>query len=188
MQSSGIGLSDLRKNITKSGIFGFFANTRRDDDASSDEDSNLNSSEDENYVRSGQRGIVVFKCHCLKSDRQKILHLHLHSGQIFQYSEGKRKVGMCSDICGIFIRSDFSVVIDVKRNRGVVRKIYVFDSQESAFLYQKYIDFRNDIGVAVRCAFDAIDRRGAKLITPQLLLIALKCNDLSTTEDDIKAM
>ena len=188
MQSSGIGFSDLRKNITKSGIFSFFANTRKDDDASSDEDSNLYSSEDENYVSSGHRGIVVFKCHCLKSDRQKILHLHLYSGQIFQYTDGKRKVGFCSDICGTFIRSDFSVVIDMKRNRGVVRKIYVFESQESAVLYQKYIEFRNDIGVAVRSAFDAVDRRGAKLITPQLLRIALKCIDVSTTEDDIKAM
>jgi hypothetical protein len=188
MQQSGMGLNELRKNITKSGIFGFFANSRRDDDASSDEDNVPSLSEDENFIKSGRRGIIVFKCHCLKSDKQKIFHLHLYSGQIFQYTDGRRKIGNCSDITGIFVRPDCSVVVDVKRSRGTVRKMYAFDSKESAFLYQKYIDYRNDVGSTVRCAFDAIDRRGAKLITPIPLSLALKGVDVDADDIDVKAM
>lgn len=188
MQQSGIGLSELRRNFTKSGIFGFFSASKREDDASSDDEHALQTSEDESFIKHGHRGIVVLKCHCLKSDRQKILHLHLYSGQLFQYIDGKRKISLASDICGILVRADFTVVVDVRRNRGTVRKIYAFDSQEASLQYQRYIEFRNDTGTVVRSAFDAIDRRGAKLITAVLLQIALKGMDILASERDIKAM
>ena len=137
MHQSGIGLNELRKNFTKSGIFGFFSGARREDELSSDEENTPQISEDENFIKNGHRGIIVLKCHCLKSDKQKILHLHLYSGQLSQFTDGKRKIGLCSDICGIFVRSDFTVVVDVKRSRGVVRKIYAFDSMEAASQYQR---------------------------------------------------
>lgn len=188
MNQSGIGLSDLRKNFTKSGLFVFFAGARREDDASSDEEQALQTSEDESFIKFGHRGIVVLKCHCLKSDRQKILHIHLYSGQLYQYTNGKRKISQTSDICGILVRADFTVVVDVRRNRGILRKIYAFDSLKASSQYQRYIEFRNDTGIAVRNAFDEIDRRGAKLITAVLLKIALKSMDILASEGDVKAM
>lgn len=188
MQQSGIGLNDLRKNFSKSGIFGFFTASRKEDDASSDEETVPQILEDEHFIRNGQRGVIVLKCHCLKSDRQKILHFHLYTGQIFQYTDGKKKISLSSDICGIIVRSDFTVLVDVKKRSGVSRRIYAFDSYEASAEYRKYIEFRNDIGIIVRSAFDAIDRRGARLITATLLQMALKSMDIKVTEEDINAM
>lgn len=187
MQNSGIDLGELRKTISKTGIFNFF-NTNKNDDASSDEDHPPNIVEDDIFVRDGHRGIVVLKCHCLKSNKRKIFHLHLYSGQIYQYADGRRKIRLCADICGIFVRPDCSVVVDMKRNRGVVRKLYTFDSLENANRYQKYIEFRNDIGPSIRAAFDVIDRKGAKLITSALLCLALKERDIYASDSEVRSM
>ena len=187
MHNSGIDLGELRKTISKTGIFGFFT-TNKNEDASSDEDHPPNIVEDDIFVRDGHRGIVVLKCQCLKGNRSKIFHLHLYSGQMYQYADGRRKIGLCTDICGIFVRPDCSVVVDLKRNRGVVRKMYAFDSLQNANRYQRYVEFRNDIGPSIRTAFDAIDRKGAKLITFDLLCQALKEMDIYASDSEIRSM
>jgi hypothetical protein len=76
----------------------------------------------------------------------------------------------------------------MKKNRGIATKRYEFESDIDAIKFQRYIDFRNDTGVIVRCAFDEIDRRGAKLITKPALKMALRIADLEVAEDEIEFM
>ena len=189
-------VNELRKAIVgggtgsgnKGGIFGFIQAAINPREASSDEESPT--AEDDEFIRNGTRGIVVTKCFCLKTERMKTFHLHLYSGSIYQYSDGRRKVQHCADISNILVRADHVVILDMKRTRGmaVVQKRYAFSDEESARKYQKYVDFRNDTGMVVRASFDAIDRRGVKLITIGTLQQALRAVDLEVNDDDTKIM
>ena len=189
-------VNELRKAIVgggsgsgnKGGIFGFFQSAINPREASSDEESPT--AEDDEFIRNGTRGIVVTRCFCLKTERMKTFHLHLYSGSIYQYTDGRRKVQHCADISNILVRTDHVVVLDMKRTRGmaVVQKRYAFSDEESARKYQKYVEFRNETGMVVRASFDAIDRRGAKLITMGTLQQALRAVDLEVNDDDTKIM
>ena len=186
-------VNELRKAIVgnsgsgKGGIFGFFQSAINPREASSDEESST--AEDDEFIRNGTRGIIVSKCFCLKTERMKTFHLHLYSGSIYQYTDGRRKVQHCADISNILVRNDHVVVLDMKRRgMAVAQKRYAFSDEECARKYQKYIDFRNDTGQVVRASFDAIDRRGVKLITIGTLQQALRTVDLDVNDDDTKIM
>ena len=187
-------VNEIRKAVVgtakSGGIFGFLTSAiGAPREASSDEELCTSTSEDDEFIRTGTRGIVVTRCYCLKTERTKIFHLHLYTGQIYQYKEGRRKVHHCSDISNVLVRSDHVVVLDMRRTRGlVVQKRFAFHDEESARTYQKYVEFRNDTGIVVRSAFDAIDRRGAKLITAGTLKQALRAVDLEVNDEDIKIM
>jgi hypothetical protein len=181
-------INEIRKNISKGGIFGIFGSSEKQGDESSDEEP-AHVLENDEFIRNGQRGIVVLKCAPVGvEDKAKILHIHLYSGQVYQYKNGKRKCHSCAQLSNVSLHHDGVVTVDMQRRGLTVQKRYVFDSEESALLYQKYIEFRNDTGVIVKAAFDAIDRRGAKLITYGQLRAALRSVDLSVSENHIHQM
>jgi hypothetical protein len=170
-----------------SGIFGFFISSSKQSDNSSDDEA-PGFADDADYIHNGQRGIVVLSCHCLRTDKKKIFHIHLYSGQIYQYAEGRRKIYNCSDVTNVIVRSDKTVLVDMKKTRGHVQKRYFFETEDDALKYQQYIEFRNDTGTVIRSSFDQIDRKGQKLITVAALKMALRVSDLEVTEQDVKYM
>ena len=188
-------VNELRKAIVGGGnsgkgggIFGFFQSAINPRELSSDEESST--AETDEFIRNGTRGIVVSKCFCTKTNRMKTFHLHLYSGSIYQYTDGRRKIHHCGDISNILVRSDHVVELEMKRRNGMTasfaQKRYSFSDECSARKYQKYVEFRNDTGMVVRASFDAIDRRGSKLITIGTLQQALRAVDLEVNDDDTK--
>jgi len=150
--SLSVAMNEIRKTLgvatgrasgaPAAGIFGYVASVIASNvgggAASSDEELPSTSESDE-FIRTGTRGIVVCRCYCLKTESAKTFHINLYSGQISVYKgDGRaKKTHHCSDISNILVRSDHVVVLDMKRSRGlVVQKRFAFDSEESARLYQ----------------------------------------------------
>ena len=144
-------MNEIRKTLAATGrsasapaagIFGYvasvIASTAGGSAASSDEEFPSTSESDE-FIRTGSRGIVVCQCYCLKTEQKKTFHINLYSGQVSVYKgDGRaKKTHHCSDISNVLVRSDHVVVLDMKRSRGlVVQKRFAFDSEDSARLYQ----------------------------------------------------
>lgn len=74
-----------------------------DDDGSASQSVSGNSIYEEEYIKNGSKGVVVFdKIYCVKTDRYKTFHLHLKSGIMQQFFADSRtcKKFQCSDILG----------------------------------------------------------------------------------------
>lgn len=187
---------DPNKGRFMYGIFGLLAgvvgksgsNQGGADETSDDEEALL---EDEDYIRNGHRGVIVFTAYCVNTDTNKTFHIHLYSGQLFQYTARRRKKFYCSNIQSMSLReADHNLIVDVKKSQavGIHQKRFMFETDAEAFSFQKYVEFRNDAGQVIRMAFDLIDRKGTKVITANSLRAALNMVDLSASEDDIKSM
>lgn len=119
------------------------------DNNSSDDEANANN--DEQFVQNGGRGIVVFKAFCAKTERNKVFHLHLHSGHIHQYVDKKRKVFHVHDVISINhrpIEKKHYYFIDIKKHNDVSvrQKKYIFDDEEKGSQFKKALEFRKEYG------------------------------------------
>jgi hypothetical protein len=184
-------VNEIRKAVIgtgKSSIFGGFLSAigaprpqGYDDDDNDDHD-------DDDDDADGRVGCIVARCFDLQKDRSKVFYINIYTGLITQHTQGRKKIHQCSDISNVLVRSDHVVVLDMKRRGHVIQKRFAFHDEESARTYQKYVEFRNDTGIVCVASFDAIDRRGAKLITAGTLKQALRAVDLEVNDEDVKIM
>ena len=79
------------------------------DTSSSDEDEpHADYRGSEEYIKVGERGIVVFRVNCLKTSTTKYFHINLYNGVIYQFVGTKRKKFHCSDILNITLLKKLS--------------------------------------------------------------------------------
>lgn len=146
--------------------------------------------DDQGFIQNGERGVLVFNVYCVKTDRGKTFHVHLYDGTIVQYMEKSKKIFNCSNILSISIRNDHNVVIDIQKNHGIAKKQkrYIFDSDENASIFKRYIEYINEYGSVIRSAFDIMDRKKTQLITMTSLRSALGALDIHFNEGRMRDM
>ena len=184
-------VNEIRKAVIgtgKSSIFGGFLSAIGAPRPQYDDDFDDQDDQDDDDADGRTMGCIVARCFDLQKDRSKVFYINIYTGMITQHKEGRKKVHHVSDISNVLVRSDHVVVLDMKRRGHVVQKRFAFHDEESARTYQKYVEFRNDTGIVCVAAFDAIDRRGAKLITAGTLKQALRAVDLEVNDEDVKIM
>lgn len=142
--------------------------------------------------KSDYSGIVEFRdVYCVKTHRVKTLQIHLYSRFMYQFVGDKKKKVACQDIQSVAKKQDsHQVVVSVKRSFDLTakQKKYIFDNDNSASKFIKYIKFVNGTGLVVRFAFSQIEEKDSNFATKQSLLCAFKSVDIAVSEADIIAM
>ena len=139
----------------------------------------------------GHRGIIVFIANSARKNRSRlILHIHLQKGLIVQYSDTKKKVILCDEICNISRISgrEISMEIKVEININLYIKKLLFNDEVSAGKFHQYIEFIMESGKHIRKAFSLIDTRKTMKISAFDLRKGLVRVDLDIKEEDITSM
>ena len=156
----------------------------------SDDDEAADIVEDEEYIRSGTRGVIVFKTYSVKTDKEKTLHLHLYKAQVVQYYEKVKRVYSCDEMLSINRNADNNVVIEIKKPMAIqthIKKI-IFQNEEMAQKFISYIEFINGSGAQIKQAFNAIDYKRTGIISRSDLVKALAKVDLKASQEDADIM
>ena len=149
--------------------------------------------ENEEYIKNGKRGVMVFHTYSVKADRQKSIHVNLYTQQIIQYYDAMKRTFMCDEICHINRAQSNNCLIELqlkKKSMGMHSRIkkLLFVNETMAHRFHQCVDFMNDSGKHVRDAFHAIDYRGNGLITASDLMKAFAKVDLIASSVDIDHM
>ncbi len=167
------------------------------DTSSSDEDEpHTDYRGSEEYIKVGERGIIVYRVNCLKTSSVKYFHINLYNGVIYQFVGTKRKKFNCSDILNITLLQEGNVLVDMRKPSHVAtgHKRFLFNSKDDAISFIHYVEFRNDMGNYVRSAFDSITKtvhskgQSTGIITKTALSAALNMVDIAFTEEELDAM
>jgi len=150
--------------------------------------------ENEDYIRNGKRGVMVFHTYSVKADRQKSIHVNLYTRQIIQYYDAMKRTFMCDEIAHINRAQSNNCLIELQLRKSMgmgmhsrIKKL-VFVNELMAHRFHQCVDFMNDSGKHVRDAFHVIDYRGNGLITASDLSKAFAKVDLKASAEDINQM
>ncbi len=179
----------MARNLFKAGI-SFLQQVANSKNDSSEEDEPESLVEDEDYIKNGQKGILVFRSYSVKSDRYKTLHINIYKAQFVQYSENKKKIYACSDIQTIFRNADNNVVVEIKRPMEMQRhqKKLIFETELMASKFHQYVEFIKEFGKQLRSAFNQIDFTRSGVIEFVDLKKAMSKVDLKVSDDDTHLM
>lgn len=169
-------------------ISNIFSSKSIDNDSSEDEN---NEDHIDKLIAEGARGIISFKVYCVLTDTAKSLHIVLYNGQIYQINhKNQRKIISCKDINSITIRPDHNVITEIKKSRNMStrEKRYIFQTDENALQYKRYVDTIKSNGHLISRAFDIFDRKGDGILNSLSVEFALKCFDINATQEDVRNM
>jgi hypothetical protein len=193
-QSQNRSATDMYKNANQreaNGIQEEEHGSSDDDDKSASQSQAGSIYEDEDFIKTGNKGIIVFSnIYCVKTCRYKTFHLYLNSGILYQYAGRSRKKFNCSDIQEIRKNANNQVIVTIKHSMELSskKKKYCFDSDAAYEEFKKYVEFMNDTGSTIRSAFEAIDTRGVKTINKSNLKAAMNRHDIEVTDQDLTKM
>jgi hypothetical protein len=160
---------------------------------SSEEDGSVmgsSTTDDDDSIANPQKGVIVFlDVYCFRTRGSKTLHINLYNGYISQFSGRRSKKFQCSTIQMVMVSSDI-VSIDIKKPKymNVKQKKYRFDSATSAKIFKTYVDCYNLNGVSIRTSFDAIEKKGTRLVKFGTLSAGLSSYDIEATDSQVAVM
>lgn len=112
------------------------------------------------------------------------------SAILTQYCDGKKKTYPISHIVQIYKNNDNHVVIDLKKPGEMQTKTkkFIFDSNDYAMKFLKYIEYIRENGKILKQAYDSIDYKRVGRINNNELYKALASVDLKVSMEDIHKM